>query len=360
MAERPNINIVFKQMSSTLIQRSGESPVMLLLAKGEKEDYYIEAEEISAVDTEQLKAAAESGDSAEKAVKLCFLNGPRKVIISNLGWKATKEKLIAEGITNFVAAAVEETGNDDVYSDAESMHKNKGYGTIAVRVKDEDTPTQRGTHYVQVRKAIYTDSDDNELTDGEIAALYAGAIAVCGVNRSMTNYTLPGIKSVSTPENEDSLTKNGIMHAEMLNGKPRVVSGINTAEVTGTVTEDMQYIEVIQTMDMIVKDITDTFAEYYRGKYKNNYGRQLNLIAAINGYFDDLAEEEVLDNEYDNISYIDVEEQRKAWTESGKAEAAGWSEDKVKQMSFRRTVFLAANIKICQSMENLYMYITLE
>ena len=83
---------------------------MLLLAKGEKEDYYIEAEELSAVDTEQLKAAAENGETAERAVRLCFMNAPSKVIISNLGWKATKEKLIAAGITNLVAAAVEETG----------------------------------------------------------------------------------------------------------------------------------------------------------------------------------------------------------------------------------------------------------
>ena len=61
----------------------------------------------------------------------------------------------------------------------------------------------------------------------------------------------------------------------------------------------------------------------------------------------------MLDREYDNVADIDVEAQRSAWLGTGKSEAAEWDDDKVKKMAFKRSVFIAANIKILGSMENL-------
>lgn len=46
-------------------------------------------------------------------------------------------------------------------------------------------------------------------------------------------------------------------------------------------------------------------------------------------------------------------------TQFGKAEAADWDDDKVKRMAFKRSVFLASNIKVLGSMENLKFTVTL-
>lgn len=371
MAERPDVKIVFKQMASTLIQRSGESIVVLLLSQITENatEFYKEIELLSEISETDLSGVTTNPAEAYKAIEYCMGNAPAKVILSNLGWSATWSKLVEEGKTNCIVTGIDEkAGRDTVISDIISLNKNKGYGCMAVFTGDGTEsgymPSNRSTHYCEVYSgASYIGKDGNKLSSECIRALFAGAIAVCGTNRSLTNYTLPGVSMIKLNENEKSindLVKNGFIVAEMSAGKPRVVTGINTAEISGDVTEDMQHIEVIQTMDMISKDITDTFVEYYRGAYKNNYARQLLLISTIKGYFDDLADEEVLDPEYDNTVDVDVDSQRKAWIDKGKSEAKEWSENKVKSMSFGRKVFLAGNIKVCQSMEDLVMYITLE
>ena len=373
MAERPKVEIIFKQMASTLIQRTGEFPVVLLLTRYDGTEgtsasltpMWEELDYLSDISTEQLTGKTTNPVDAYNSIKYCFANNPKKVILSNYKWSETWERLKACDITNCIIAKADMNGDstENLAVNITSAAKNENCGCTFVAKVSDNIPLVRDMHFIQVGQNItYYSNDDEELNDYDINCLYAGAIAACGVDRSLTNYTLPLVSRIKiNPEAADfDFTANGIVSAEMMAGKPRVISGVNTAEISGDVTEDMQHIEVVQTMDTIRKDITDTFVNYYRGAYKNNYDRQLLLIAAINGYFNDLAEEEVLDPEFDNVCEIDVDEQRQAWLDYGKSEAEDWSDDKVKQMSFGRRVILKADIKICQSMEDLYIYITLE
>lgn len=376
MPTRPSVNIIFAQRASTLITRSGEECVILLVDSAtatSKPNTFIEANYLSEVPKATLDGLCGTGESATdkdvvyRAVQYCFGNCPRKVIISNMGYSSTLKECIGRGITTGIITGISADSGFDTTAVTEVMSLNsaKDYGFTALLCGNEP-PTVHNIHYVHIAGSSYVNYygslAEGALSSYEVQALYAGAIACCGVDRSLTNYTLPLIKNVAVQANsaDYDFVGNGFIHAEMLGDKPRVVSGVNTAEVSDSITEDMQHIEVILTMDMIRKDITDTFAEYYRGAYKNNYANQILLIAAINGYFTDLGEEDVLDPEYDNLCTIDVEEQRQAWKNKGRTEADSWSEDKVKLMSFGRKVFLAADIKVCQSMEDLRMYINLE
>ena len=69
--------------------------------------------------------------------------------------------------------------------------------------------------------------------------------------------------------------------------------------------------------------------------------------------------EEVLDDTYDNHSYVDIESQRLAWLGIGKTEAEDWDDNKVQQMTFRTHVFLAGDAKISNAMEDLKFLIAL-
>lgn len=387
MAERPTVNIVFNQKASTLIERSGEMPVVLMVnntvtsdntsATMEKTQVYTslpdESEVYGFCSLINIDAGEEENKKIYNAVKLCFGSNPSKVIITTKTWGELVKYLEGEGITNFIVTEINEhSDKDSIINGCRSLAKNKRYGATAVFTDSSEQAegvgaSVRDTHYIALANESYVKyyEGENKLSEYEVNALYAGAVAACGVDRSLTNYTLPYVTKVEfaqnmTDEKIGNITKGGLVHAEMTAGKPRVVAGINSAEVGGDITEDMQYIEVIQTMDMICKDITDTFCEYYRGKSKNNYQRQLLFIGAVNKYFDDLAEEEILDNEYDNVSMINVDAQRNAWIAKGNSEAEEWSENIVKQRSFGRKVFLYANVKICQCMSDLEMYIALE
>ena len=55
-----------------------------------------------------------------------------------------------------------------------------------------------------------------------------------------------------------------------------------------------------------------------------------------------------------------MEAQRNAWLSVGKSEAVDWTEDKVKSMAFKTTIFLAATVKILDAIEDLKFIITME
>ena len=135
----------------------------------------------------------------------------------------------------------------------------------------------------------------------------------------------------------------------------RIARGINSLTTTDgmTKTEDMKWIDIVETMDLISDDIANVFKETYLGNYKNNYDNQVLFISAINTYFKELEDDLILDNNYDNKADVDVEAQRLAWTGVGKTEAENWDEQTVKNNTFKRTVYLTGDIKILSAMEDL-------
>jgi len=135
---------------------------------------------------------------------------------------------------------------------------------------------------------------------------------------------------------------------------------VNSLTTLGSnITEDMKSIAIVEAMDLILEDIYTTFKNDYLGKYKNNYDNQCLFIAAVNGYFKDLAKEEILDKNYANLAKVDIEAQRDAWLANGTSEAVDWDEITVKNNTFKRKVFLAGNVKILDAMEDLEFPITM-
>ena len=140
----------------------------------------------------------------------------------------------------------------------------------------------------------------------------------------------------------------------------KVARGVNSLTTfTSIDTEDMRKIIIVEAMNMILQDIFSTFKEQYIGKYKNSYDNQCLLISAINTYFRQLAREEILAPEFENIAYVDVETQREAWLSIGKTEAEDWNEAEVKNMTFKSFVFLAGQVKILDAIEDLKFVITM-
>lgn len=96
----------------------------------------------------------------------------------------------------------------------------------------------------------------------------------------------------------------------------RVAQGINSMTTTNgqTQTEDMQFIETVEAMDMMRDDITSVFRETYLGNYRNSRDNQMMLVASLNSsYFRQLMQQSILDPDYANAASIDVDAQRAAW-----------------------------------------------
>ncbi len=184
-----------------------------------------------------------------------------------------------------------------------------------------------------------------------------GILAACNVTRGCTNYLCSNLADVQEVEDNDTALGEGkfvLFHDE--EGAVRIAQGINSLTTTNgkTLTEDMQFIETVEAMDLMRDDITKTFRDTYLGNYRNGRNEQMLFIAALNNfYFRQLSMQNILDPDYENAASIDVEAQRAALQASGKEEAAGWSDDKVKATPFKRTVFLTANVKVLESITDL-------
>lgn len=83
------------------------------------------------------------------------------------------------------------------------------------------------------------------------------------------------------------------------------------------------------------------------------------FISAVNYYFQQLAASNILDPEHENSVEVDVAAQRSAWLGTGKSEAAEWDDATVRSNTFKRTVYLAGDVKILGSMANLEFQVTL-
>lgn len=209
-------------------------------------------------------------------------------------------------------------------------------------------------HYVYFNQTSY-DNDGKEQTASENLASLLGIVASCNITKGCTNFLCTDLNFVDEVDDIDSAIASGQLVLTNDIGGVRIVTGINSLVTLNgnTATEDMQYIETVEAMDLIRDDIRTVFKTAYQGKYKNKYKYQLFFIGAVRQYYSQLANEDILDDEYDNTAEIDVAEQRSAWVGTGKSEAEDWDDDKVRRMTFKRSVFLASNIKIINCMENL-------
>ena len=92
--------------------------------------------------------------------------------------------------------------------------------------------------------------------------------------------------------------------------KIKIARGVNSFVTTiQDKGESFQKIKIVDAMDMIHDDIKKTAEDSYLGKYANSYSNKCLLISAIQGYFDQLELDGILDPGKNSVE-IDVEQQK--------------------------------------------------
>lgn len=354
MATKPTITITFKQLATTLIKRSERGTAILLLSDTNA----------STITTRVYKSVADIDESLYTEenldrIKRCLSYTPYEVVV--ISKNSTKFSDFANAIitirkTGWIAFGGADEPQEDLMSWIKSMDK-QGYTYKAVGTASGADNKQ----YVYFNQQVI-DNDGNELSAVDYLPSLLGIPAGCNISRGCTNFHCVDLAEVTEVEDVDVAVGSGqFVLANEVDGV-RVVSGINSLVTLNgnTSTEDMQYIETVEAMNLIKDDIRNEFKNTYQGSFKNKYKYQMLFIGAVNEYLRSLANEDVLDDEFDNKAEIDVEAQRSAWMGTGKAEAEEWSDDKVRSMAFKRSVFIACNIKILNCMENLKFTVTME
>jgi hypothetical protein len=201
------------------------------------------------------------------------------------------------------------------------------------------------------------------LEDGSVAAKdytarIAGLLAALPLTRSATYAKLAEVVSCGTYDDAD---------AEVDAGKLIIVSGsdgyrlgraVNSlTTLTPEKAAPFQKIKIVEGIDLIRTDIAKAFESSYIGKVLNDYDNKLLLVTAINSYFASLAGS-VLDTGRRNQASVDYEAQ-KAWLESRGVDTESMSDTAILSANTGSQVFLRADVRFADAMEDLTFEITM-
>lgn len=355
----PVIDILFKQLSTSLIARSQRGYAILIIKDDTSAMFnYKEYSDITELNTDSSLYAADN----LQYLKDIFTFAPYKVCVVKVGTTATISDalIILEGNVKSGWVTIAEGTTEDfatLASWTKSKENSKKYYK-SVCYKAATTDCKHIVNFYN-NKVTFNDSR-GEVTGDQYCPSLIGILAVCNINRAATNFVCSNLSHVEEVADNNAAVGSGQFILINDVDKVKVGLGINSLQTTNgtTLTEDMKYIDIVEAEDLIYDDVYTTFKEY-QGPYKNKYNNQVLFISAVNGYLKSIANEDVLDSEYPNSVSINISAQRDAWVASGKTEASTWDDAKVKISTFKRSVFLSGDIKILGAMENLQLIFNL-
>lgn len=205
---------------------------------------------------------------------------------------------------------------------------------------------------------IRTNSDNKTYTTAQYCSRIAGIIAGTPLTISCTYAPLPEVIEVE-PYTADEMNSK-VAHGELFlfddGEKIKVASGVNSFVTTMQGKgEDYQKIKLVDIMDLIHDDIKKTGHDSYIGKYANSYDNRCLLVTAINGYYDQLEQEGLLERGQ-NTAYIDIETTKTWLKNNGLAtseELATMKDLDVKYQNIHDNVFIASDLSILDAIENI-------
>lgn len=347
----PSVIVEFKQKASTAIQRGNTGIVALVLRDSNAQGLH------------NIKGSydipSNLSEANKKYINLTLLGNvtaPSKVVAYVVGeevqLKDALDYLETVDFNYLVVPQIKENERAVVKTFIEKMRNDIKVRVKAVMKSDADY------------EGIINSTNTATMVEGEINAdefccVVGGLITGTPLSQSVT-YAVP--KNVldipsQTKEEAEAKVKNGelILVKEM--GKIRVARGVNSLKTTTTEKGDLfQKIKLVDTMDLIHNDIRKTCIDTYIGKVSNNYDNKCILMTAISSYFEELAKEQLIEKDF--TVDIDIDKQVKYLKSIG-VDTSEMTEQEIKEANTKDKVFLMANIKLVDAMEEIALEINL-
>ncbi|QOR36655.1 phage tail sheath protein [Clostridium sp. 'deep sea'] len=348
----PKINIKFSGLGSSAVQR-GQAGVACLIVKDSTDTSFKTKEYRSISDLTSTEAVKFTADNLQ-LIKDCLSCKPNKLIVfrmntdsaiaDTLNYLATVAPMAA-----WLAVASSEATDQKAVADF-VVASNKCYKALVYKVASDNM------HVVNFTNEKVNFNDSRAEQNGDKAVPYIlGYLAGLPNSMSAIAKKLNLLSYVQQPANIEESINNG--EFVLINDEKDVMvaRGVNSLTTTGAgVTDDMKFIHVVEIMDLIYTDIYSTWKNFYKGKYPNSLDNQMLVVSALNTYFKKLADDNILDSDYENKVVIDTNKQRLAnTTKYGQDEVALWSEDKLLKMTVGTSIYLKATIKILNIQEDI-------
>lgn len=193
---------------------------------------------------------------------------------------------------------------------------------------------------------------DTAFSTAEYCARIAGVLAGLSLARSSTYFVLSDITEADVPDDPDERIDKGELVIVFDSENYKIGRGVNSlVTYTAEKGEEFSKIKIMEGVDLYQDDIRSTFEEAYVGKAINDYDNKQAFIAAVRAYQKTL-EGNVLDQSYDNIAEIDLDEQR-TYIESKGIDTSSMDDTAIAKYNTGSKVFVASNVKFVDAMEDL-------
>lgn len=333
------IKVAFKQRLAELIKVGSKGTVLVTVKNAALVDtgYEISTYKSAVFEIKDNK-------TLESKIKQIFKGGVKKVIVLEYAntFASVIDVVKKELHWNWLVC-LEETEQESV---ANYCKENKSFGLVYNQKSDSIYVCS-----INNPAAKLADTDETEITGMDLLPIVVGVIAGCPYSKSISYKVFSELASVTLPE-EIEYGQITLYNEEE---GVRVASPVNTLTSTGDeFTEDMKSITIAEAMKRLEEDLVYAFRTGYKGKYKNDYDHQLLYISAVDYYFTQLVELGVLDGNYNNTIDIDVETQRALWKAQGK-DADEWSDQQVKETTYKNMFYPLLNVKFLDAIEGMEM-----
>lgn len=364
----PSIDIVFKEAGITAIRRGNRGYVALILkdtmpaplANPIKMETIDEIPKgLSDFNTEQIKLAMIGYQTPPKQV-IAYIQGndvadysdAQKFLetikwdylaIPSLGLTAAGE---ADTKANIVAKATE------IATWIKQLRSNKDIKVKAVLPHcpaDNEGIINFDTDEIKTATKTY----NADAYCSRIAGMLAGTPLII----SATYAPLPEVVDVPhlTKEERDAAIDAGKLILVNDGKKVKIDRAINSFITTiQNKGDSFKKIKIVDIMDLMHDDIKTTANDSYIGKYANSYDNKCLLITAINGYFEGLELDGLLDNSISgqNKAEINLEAQR-VYLKSKGTDVTNMKEQEIKESNTGSKVFLKGKAVILDAIEDI-------
>lgn len=351
----PRISIAFKTAGITAIKRGARGIVALILKDASKEGAFTM--------TEVDEIPEGISDYNRNQIQLAMMgtaNPPKKVVAYFLATNAENYNAAMNYLETIKwdYLAIPEIIAVDVTTVAtwiKQLRSTKNKNVKAVLPKcsgDNEGIINFATDDIKVGEKTYT--------AGEYCGRMAGILAGIPLTISATYQVLPEVDDV--PHLKDTELNDAIDAGKLIlyhdGEKVKIARAVNSfVSATKDKGEDFKKIKIVDILDLIQQDIKKTAEDYYIGKVANSYDNKCLLLSAIQAYFEALEIDNLLDTGKNQV-FIDLPAQINFLKGTG-VDVSSLNEQQIKDANTKDKVFLAANIKPLDAVEDITLNINL-
>lgn len=349
----PNINILFRELAKTVEDRSDNGIVALVLETNGN----MNVKEFAPDDDIDESIATD----AKKQINMALMGGrekPQKVIcyFCKSGYEDLDTALSELEMRQFdylaFGSALEEEQKIMVQNWIEEMRElgKKVKAVLPNTAADSEAIINYTTESVTAGEDTYTATT--------YCSRIAGLLAGTPITMSATYTVLEDAEDCTRLKRSelDSKINSGEFVVFKDGDVVRAARAVNSFnKVTKEKSAQYKKIKMINLMDRVSTDLATTIKNNWVGQYANTYSNKCLLVSACQEYLNDLVQRVILSKA---TIEIDVEGNKK-YLEEHEVETVNMKEDEIKQANTGEHVFLKAEIKMIDAMEDFEINITI-